>query len=51
MKEKKEPLLHSEYRVEVHYGKEKLEECIGKMIEAKKKNIKATICNSTSDSL
>lgn len=51
MKEKKDLLLRSEYHVEVHYGNEKLEECIERMIETKKKNIKAAICNFAEDSL
>lgn len=51
MKKKKNPLFHSEYRVEVRYGNEKLEECIERMIETKKKNIKAAICNSAEGSL
>ena len=45
MGKKKGLVLHYEYRVEVRYGKEKLEECIERMIEAKKKNIKMAVCN------
>lgn len=51
MGEKRKLVLRSEYRVEVRYGNEKLEDCIEKMIEARKKNIKQEICNSRKDSV
>lgn len=48
---KKKLILSSEYSVKVNYGSEKLENCIERMVEAKRKNIKTQICNSKRESL
>lgn len=51
MEKKKKLALSSEYSVKVNFGSEKLENCIERMIETKRKNMKKQICNSKSESL
>lgn len=51
MEKKKKVVLSSEYSVKVNFGTEKLEECIERMVESKRKNIKSQVCNSEKDSL
>lgn len=51
MEKKKRMVLSSEYSVKVNYGSEKLENCIERMIDTKRKNMKKQICNSEQESL
>lgn len=51
MAERKELVVSSEYHVVVKYGRERLEDCIEKMLQDKEKNIKIINCNSENHSV